>query len=320
VITFSCVNSTEKKEHLKYRFLFSRSFEPEITFTFDKLSEELFVVKTGNYRDDTLSQQTFHFPRETMEQFFDEIQNIPYNNDTLNINGEMMLDGRAIYLMKTSKFDTSYVVSRNSTRNINSEFNFENDYNMLDIFFKTVNNNISDSGLTTSLKQLYNSYGCKLAFKKTSTSPLEYSVWGAMSDNIKENDNLIFINFISTLPKEEPVIIELNELMYSIDTSFQNKRTNLYFYKDSQLEYLNRPIYYGNEIKDSIIFNRRIKKHTEEVLLSKKCTSTSPCQFEKSHFIFHFSYHYWLDCKENLTKQLGNYYSSRSKILNELTQ
>lgn len=311
ILVISCSKSEDK--YTKFTFEFSRSFEAYVILTIDLEKENLNIFKSEYYEDSSYSG-VFHIQSDKIKELFKNINNISYQNDTLNVSGTIGLDGQAFRLSKISELDTHYIVSRNPRRNIDTKEVFKNDSELLNIIFDFVTNNIQDNNVISLSKELYNDYGCALQFKKIKNSPLEYSVWGALIANSHENDNLTLVNFLANLPKNEPVIIELNTLKPLEYIEFdREKHKNIYFYGDDYLEFLEK-----NYLELTDQENANVPSYIIDTLFSKYCPTPESCDFKNGTHNNHSFYHQWKERKIKLTKFWGQYYQSRKEIISML--
>jgi hypothetical protein len=310
-LVLSC-NKNEDK-YTKFTFEFSRSFEAHVILTIDLEKENLNIVKTEYYEDSSYTG-VFHIQPDKITELFKNINNISYQNDTLNVSGVMGLHGQVFRLSKISELDTHYIVSRNPRRKIGSKEKFKNDYELLNLIFDFVTNNIQDNNVFSLSKELYNDYGCKLQFKKIINSPLEYSVWGVRIANSREKDNLTLENFLANLPKNEPVIIELNTLEPFEHIKFdKEKHKNIYFYGDDYLEFLEK-----NYLELTDQENSNVPSYIIDTLFSKYCLTPKTCDFKNGNHNNHSFYHQWKERKIELSKFWGQYYLRRKEIIGVL--
>lgn len=315
LLILTLVLSCNRHEHRyeEFTFEFYRSFESDASFTFDLERENLKIVKSEN-NGDTSYLGMFEIQKDKITKLFTDINNIDYQNDTLNVTGRRGLDGQVFALLKMTELDTHYIVSHNPRRKIEPNRNFQNDYEVLNILFDFISTNIVDSSVTSLSKELYRGYGCELQFKKIANSPLEYSIWGVRVDSSIENDNLNLASFFRNLPESEPVIIELNTVGPSEYTSFsKEQQDNLYFYGDDYLEYLEEGYLYQSEQE-----NADIPWYIVDTLFLKYCTVPETCDFKNGNHANHLSYHEWNERKVELKKFWGQYFMTREEVIDKI--
>jgi hypothetical protein len=147
---------------------------------------------------------------------------------------EPMIDGISYRISKINKeYDTISLTSNLTIRSKKSEI----EYKILDSFFELIYKTIQNYDGYSIAENIQNYFHYELPIRKTNSNPLEYRVWGTIS-GCRDN-NVEFIDFLESLPKRKPVILDLRNgsISYCLNEVLDeySQKKLIYIYGDKNI-------------------------------------------------------------------------------------
>lgn len=187
-----------------------------------------FSVYPIRYRDTLIVyyKKTFHIKVNDLNKF---LQVLHENKLDSNITHHLdLLDGVSFKLNTiNNKKDTFSLKSNCTDRDVNKI-----EYKYLDPFFELANATIKDYKGICILEKIQNYFSYGLQIKLTSIEPLEYRIWGTISNCRSDNPDLL--EFLKRLPTDKPIIFDLRNgsfspCLYELFDEYGHKK-NIFYY------------------------------------------------------------------------------------------
>ncbi len=238
----SCNNNSELKE---VQVLFAPSFLYPTKFTIDVKSKTIeqyifqksYFVKewidtnayTGHWKDTLVVhyRKSFLIDDEVLNEFLREVKSSRL--DSTIENRELVLDGISFRVSKMGKKNDTISLTSNITRR---DEDSKLVYKLLDAFFDLANQTIDDYDGISSIENIQDYFDYELPLRKVNDKPLEYRVWGSFTGCKSDNPKLV--EFLESIPPNEPVIFDLRNgsfsiCLYSLLKEYENQKF-IYYY------------------------------------------------------------------------------------------
>lgn len=240
----------------RMEFLFTPAFHHHSQFEIDLDNKSLVYYNyLKDYKRKTYSNKqvkTYSIKKEDLDQFLNQMYSVKLDS-TVDYS-RRILDGIGFKVCKyLSNSDTICLTNNSPDRNNN----YRNEYILLDGFFQLVNKTVTDQEGLSYIENIQDYFDYGLPIKKMANEPLEYEVWGAVT----ENELVELDDFFNRLPVNTPVLFDVSNGSISEDAlkvfeKYQSVK-QLYFYGFNGYVSL-------KELKDFEIGKlKRIYKHKE---------------------------------------------------------
>jgi len=181
------------------------------------------------YRDTLIVyyKKTFQINKSDLNKFLQVLhKNKLDSNITHHLDG--LLDGVSFKLNTISIKNDTFSLKSNCTDRDENKL----EYKYLDPFFELANATIKDYKGICIVEDLQNHFSPGLRIKLMSDEPLEYRIWGTISNC--RNDNPELLEFLKRLPNDKPIIFDLRNgsfspCLYELFDEYGNKKKIFYY-------------------------------------------------------------------------------------------
>jgi len=180
------------------------------------------------YRDTLIVyyKKTFRIKENDLNKF---LQVLHENKLDSNITHHLdLLDGVSFKLNTINNKKDTFSLESNCTDRDENKL----EYKYLDPFFELANATVNDYKGICLIEKIQDYFSSGLQIKLTSNEPLEYRIWGTISNC--RNDNPELIKFLKRLPNDKPIIFDLRNgsfspCLYELFDEYGNKK-KIYYY------------------------------------------------------------------------------------------
>lgn len=204
----------------------------------------------GSYIDTAIIyQDSFLFEKKLAKALYSKINEIGYDSSK-TITSNRFGKGWGFIFETINNSDT---ITINCGWPVRTDSLFQQEFQLLDAFFDLVIRKTSNKKCDSLTKYLYRSYGGKVQFNQISKSPQEFEIIGGINQNSLVRDSLLYLDFFTSLPKDELILIDLTftstffDRLLIADNVYVFGYTNIAFHKENYSKARKEMDLFGND-------------------------------------------------------------------------